>query len=1166
MSKVKVTDIDATGRTLEAYLRGDGTWAVPSGSGGGLPAGGSDGSLIRREGETGAEWFDPNQDGFTSGGGLPYGTHRYWRIFVTANREGSGTGKLSEIEMRETPGGPDVTTGGTPIGTGNPANAFDGSLNAWGSGGIPTDCWVGYDFGNEVSILQLRLNLGDSLYTEPWLRVDKGHVQYSDTGLDWVTAWSFDNTTDSNDFLSTSPTLVSEVETGWLAPSGGNDGEVLVKNSAADGDFKYKDFGAKAEPTATGPSGLIPAGALIRKFWELNILTNTDGNPGTSTMLAEIQFRSEPGVPQLVGPGVATTSSYLEANVPSRAFDNNLGTFWHTAGTNVCWIRYEYNEPISVQEVSITLRDGGASVAGAPKTFYVRCSNDGIEWENAWFVEDAGWTNNAQNKVFTNPDAADLVNYYPTNLRALNDVDMTTVEPEDGDVPVWDAATQKWRPGAGGGGGGGGLPSGGQPGYLIENIASGEGDWVDPANGLGGNPGNSSPYGSHAYWRVQSTSQGDNRYALVAELIFRTLAGGTRIPSVGTAIEGGHYGDNVAARAFDGNPDSVWESQNQDNTGPGTLWVGFHYDDPVSVAEVVIQVHPSYETDERPLAGNIQYSDNGTQWTTAWTFAGLTYPGNQQTLTSPAYIAPTGRMYLLPAGGDLGQVPVKASAADGDFEWADQTGGGGGLVGTGSWAPPIAYFSRVANQPVTNGVWAAVAFDTVVRDDLNVRDAANPGRIYVPEGVTRVRLTAFVTFSGSQGGNKYFAFSKNSDGQGPSFIQVSKASAWQSGETLISGWVDCEEGDYFTLVVTAETSGIVIHGTEPALPNQHSYLQVEFDDHSNSLGPVEANTEVSARIDCSNPNSPVLAGGVNVASVAKTGTGLYRVTFTEPIDPSKVGFNGGGKWATATSGRATLVVGIDRVGGNGLTSTTLDISTSADANGTYFDCDDWFSFTLYDVTQPSAKGGVVGGGGTPSPLWTGGVPDTPKAADFAVVKSTNDFAITLHEEDDGVHLEFGIGGNPASDRTAFLERPTGGLVFDFQTLLVGQNVQRQYQSIGVAVRNSSNGRFVTFGIGEGDNRGYNILKWNSPGSYNNSYFNNTRPMPAWPLWMRARGDGTTLYFYMSSNGKYWTLVFGLPFADFVGAADRVGIHYVASQVSAPQNVEEHLHIMAWRQT
>jgi hypothetical protein len=109
--------------------------------------------------------------------------------------------------------------------------------------------------------------------------------------------------------------------------------------------------------------------------------------------------------------------------------------------------------------------------------------------------------------------------------------------------------------------------------------------------------------------------------------------------------------------------------------------------------------------------------------------------------------------------------------------------------------------------------------------------------------------------------------------------------------------------------------------------------------------------QASARIDCSVPTAPVIANGKNVASVTRTATGLYTVTFTTPIDLSKAGFSGGGEFSPFAS-TEIVVLGINRAVGAGLQTTEIHlmnyyIQAAAIA---VFDNNNWFSFDVTDVT------------------------------------------------------------------------------------------------------------------------------------------------------------------------------------------------------------------------
>lgn len=533
------------------------------------------------------------------------------------------------------------------------------------------------------------------------------------------------------------------------------------------------------EPTAVGPSG-VRADSGSHLWWRVNCLGTLGWD---SIMLSEVQFRNTVGIPQLMTGGVPFANNYLADNVPGRAFDNNTGTFWHTAGGYSGWIGYQFAAPAKVRELSLRLRDGW--LEGGPSSFNVEWSDDnGLTWHIEWTETAPGFTSGGQTLLFANPNTEEETHYYPTHLRALNDIDWGA-GPTNGQVMVWDQTEQKFKPGT---------------------------------------------------------------------------------------IEGG-------------------------------------------------------------------------------------------------------------SGG----------------------GGGGG----------------------------------------------------------------------------------------------------------------------------------------------------------------SSNILASARINCPD-DIPEVAAGINVASVTKTGTGKYRVTFTSPIDITKAGFHGGGHWGTSDS-RALMFVGIDRQDSPGLSTTFVDISLLDPGTDTYYNTNTWFSFTIYDVSATSGGGGS---GGSFEPLWTlGGAPNVPKIADFTLLKSDAAIPVTFDEEVNGLHMHIAPGPVAGTDRTVLLERTVDSTTFSFEALIVGQNLQRNFQNIGLYVRNQSNNRFLTFGIGESTSRGYNVLRWNSPGNYNGSITNNTRPLPDWPLWLRLRSNAGVLLWEMSRNGKYWTILWGSELSSWVGDdARRIGIHYVASQAEGPQDITEHLHVMGWRQS
>jgi hypothetical protein len=140
--------------------------------------------------------------------------HRYWGLYVTA-RAGSGNGvTVGEIEMRGTPGGADLCTGGTALGASSfghvAANAFDNSLTTiWhnaATGGARV--LLGYDFVVAVDVVEVLLSMPPAgvAYPASTYAPEFVWIVWSDDGTTWrygrgaLDAWTM---TDSSTHLFT---------------------------------------------------------------------------------------------------------------------------------------------------------------------------------------------------------------------------------------------------------------------------------------------------------------------------------------------------------------------------------------------------------------------------------------------------------------------------------------------------------------------------------------------------------------------------------------------------------------------------------------------------------------------------------------------------------------------------------------------------------------------------------------------------------------------------------------------------------------------------------------------------------------------------------------------------------------------------------------------------
>lgn len=132
-----------------------------------------------------------------------------------------------------------------------------------------------------------------------------------------------------------------------------------------------------------------------------------------------------------------------------------------------------------------------------------------------------------------------------------------------------------------------------------------------------------SPYGAHAWWRVQSIVFNGGAGGLVSasEIEFRNAAGADQA-SGGTAVASSNFdATHVPAGAFanDGGT-TFWASANEG----GCCWVGYHFPAPVEVKAVMYQARADSSANQSPKDFAIQFSDDGTHWSTAWVELGET--------------------------------------------------------------------------------------------------------------------------------------------------------------------------------------------------------------------------------------------------------------------------------------------------------------------------------------------------------------------------------------------------------------------------------------------------------------------------------------------------------------------------------------------------------------
>lgn len=129
----------------------------------------------------------------------------------------------------------------------------------------------------------------------------------------------------------------------------------------------------------------------------------------------------------------------------------------------------------------------------------------------------------------------------------------------------------------------------------------------------------------HIYWRLQIDSNNDNSTAFtcLVALDMRTSIGGSNVATGGTAFSGGSgadVGGSEAAKAFDGSTSTEWARTSATNT-----IIGYQFASPVNIVEIAMSgtrtgTINGFGAQRSPLKGRLQYSDDGTTYTTVFEF------------------------------------------------------------------------------------------------------------------------------------------------------------------------------------------------------------------------------------------------------------------------------------------------------------------------------------------------------------------------------------------------------------------------------------------------------------------------------------------------------------------------------------------------------------------
>jgi hypothetical protein len=168
---------------------------------------------------------------------------------------------------------------------------------------------------------------------------------------------------------------------------------------------------------------------------------------------------------------------------------------------------------------------------------------------------------------------------------------------------------------------------------------------------------------AHLHWRVLITATHGSGATNCARCEMRTSAGGANAATGGTPSASNALGGYPASSAFDGNNSTFWVS-------PSGIpaWLRYSFAAAVDIVELVWRNRPDGYTNESPSAFSVQWSDDGTNWTT------------EKSFTTPAWAAGEQRTFTVqttPAPGPFVEPEAAASALPGavvTYKW--------GAVGT----------------------------------------------------------------------------------------------------------------------------------------------------------------------------------------------------------------------------------------------------------------------------------------------------------------------------------------------------------------------------------------------------------------------------------------------------------------------------------------------------
>jgi hypothetical protein len=385
-------------------------------------------------------------------------SHRYWAIrSITVQAVSQVNWAQAEVELRETPGGPDVATGGTAsattswnIGSNPPSMAFDNNNATWWAGGNNSqpNTRLIYDLGVGVSkaIQQVMLR---ARADAPEQATTKFALEYSDNGTTWTVQQIFTTAVtwtagsvqafDTVDMLRADKvvagvkTMLGEVVVSMEEGHSfggivkGNRYYITHQGEVVGGPY-YINSGSVSDTTGLVLSGPASEGWIDDflnddadapelpeyNIYRFHILQNNRGDRWTG--LGNIQMKESIGGPALLYPTMPVSADNAGAGAAANAIDGSLATKWGpTASTGVITFTLDQGADPKHLVYSHT-----HSVSEQPVRWKLdRYNGQTGAWEDWWIEEGYPGVKNAQIPYTFNKHDPSVPGYQRWRFRAL---------------------------------------------------------------------------------------------------------------------------------------------------------------------------------------------------------------------------------------------------------------------------------------------------------------------------------------------------------------------------------------------------------------------------------------------------------------------------------------------------------------------------------------------------------------------------------------------------------------------------------------------------------------------------------------------------------------------------------------------------------------------------